>query len=878
MRSNARTQQRILSSKSRSSPDPSSLPPAVTTYNVPDLLSRHFTGRKILLSSLHGCLVDSNDRSHPRRAALWGLPGVGKSQVAFRYAQDTNSQYKNVFYIRADSKVQLLSDLRAMAKLLSLIDQEQALSENDAEERFVVDALKTWLGNTTHWLLIFDNVCDLRALRQVLPVVGTGDILFTTRDCDAARSLADTEAHFEVTPLGPDHAVKLVAKLLQQDVLETDTANSARELHQLVDGLPIAIEQTVTLARLRGDRLGTMVQHLRSRRQAIMDQGYQSSLHEVYSSTGALFAMATESLTARNPEAAALFKVLIYLDTSAISIELLEEGSSRLPQHFARGVAYDRGAIRSAKEEQLRAAGALRLANGDNKEFLWHALRHPWKRSRDVRTFLNNMVSSANSGRPDSAYDLSLQNHVTEERHLRNVLEKTNRIDHAILDLQNAGLIRVYNTRTIWVHDLIRDLNIDMLSSRSKDQHQANSHLAMTLVYLAFPVPTLPYCSAAFKKCTLYQPHAFSVLHRCDDFMFDTTVGPELMHIAASMLDMQKQSNPDGIEKDARYWYDAAFKGYVRCWARQKQQLGVTDAESALEARQDFDRELRGACFERTLHNYERFGQAPRRALDTALKLGHLADRENDLVEAKRWLEITKKGYSGLLGQQHELVFDALHYLVNINIKLGAFYDALDLAIDRFYFYRCKFGPLDTSTEGAGCADHLGFLYRKVRRPDIALSWYQAALVSLERTYGPEYVPLNRTLIFLAETCSDLRQWQTALDYISRAQALLLRECEESDERLAVARCRMALCLEGVGKADEAIVLLRKGITSILAPDRSFEQLLDFKKDVALLIVWHLVRLLGSATQIDSPENLLDGIDLAVIEEAKRVHGAGLGC
>ena len=843
-------------------------------YNVPDLLSRHFTGRKILLSSLHACLVGSGDHSRPRRAALWGLPGIGKSQVAFRYAQNTHTQYKHVFYIRAHLKAQIFSDLRAMANLLCLIDQEQAPADCDAEERFVVDAVKTWLGNTNYWLLIFDNVGDLRALRQVLPVVGNGDILFTTRDCDAAQSLADAEADFEVTPLGLDHAVLLVGKLLGQDMLDVDTADSARQLHQLVDGLPIAIEQTVTLARLRGGTLATTVQHLRSRRQKIMDQGYQSALHEVHSSTGALFAIATESLTERNPEAAALFKVLIHLDTSAISIEMLEEGSSRLPEHFARGVTYDRGAIRSAKEEQLRASGALRLVNGDNKEFLWYALRHPLKRFHDVRTFLHYSGSSKDNNRPDSVHDLSLQRHVTEERHLRNVLEKTNRIDHALLDLQNAGLIRVYNTRTIWIHDLVRDLNIEMLSSKSKPIQEANSHLAMTLVYLAFPVPGLPYCSAVFKKCTLYQPHAFAVLQRCETYMFDTTVGPELMHIAASMLDIQKQSNPDGIEKDARHWYDAAFKGYVRCWARQKQQLGVSDAESALEARQDFDRELRGACFDRTLRNYERFGQAPRRALDTALKLGYLADREGDLVEAKRWLEIVKKGYSGLLGQQHELVFDALRYLVTINIKLGAFYDALDVAIDRFYFYRCKFGPLDTSAEGASCADNLGFLYRKLRRPDIALSWYEAALASLECAYGPDYITLNRTLILLAETCSDLRQWEKALDYASRAQDLLLQDSEESDVRLATARCRMALCLEGLGKADEAIPLLRKALDSILAPNLTFAQLPDFREGVVLSIVWNLVRILGPATQDTGQGNILNGIGLEVIEEAKRVHGA----
>jgi len=872
MRSNARTQSRVLSGNGGNSASLSALPPSAKTFTVPDLLSRHFTGRKILLSSLHGCLVDSASRSRPKRAALWGLPGVGKSQIAFRYAQDTISEYKNVFYIRGDSKAQILIDLRAIAEILSLIDREQVPTNRDAEERFIIEAIKTWLANSSYWLLIFDNVCDLRALRQVLPVLGTGDILFTTRDCDTARSLADDEADFEVTPLSPDHAVQLVGKLLQQDILDVDTANSARELHQLVDGLPIAIEQTVTLARLRGFTLGVILQHLRSRRQEIMDQGYQSSLHEVHSSTGALFAMATESLMSRNPEAAALFKVMIFLDTSAISIELLEEGSSRLSQHFDRGVAYNRGAIRSAKEERLRADGTLRVVNGDNKEFLWYALRHPWKRFRDVRTFLQYPGFSKDNSRPDSAYDLALQTHVTEERHLRNVLEKANRIDHALLDMQNAGLVRVYNTRTVWIHDLVRDLNIEMLSSKSEATREANSHLAMTLVYLAYPIPSLPHCSAIFKKCTLYQPHAFAVLQRCERFMFDTTVGPELMHIAASTLDMQRQSNPDGIEKDARHWYDAAFKGYVRCWARQRQQYRVSDAEIALEARQDFDRELRGASFTRTIHNYERFGQAPRRALETALKLGHLARRDGDLAEAKKWLQIVAKGYSGLLGQEHELVFDALRYLVNIHIELGAFYDALDIAIKCLLFYRCKFGALDTSTEGAACAAHLGFLYRKLGRSDVALQWYQQALASQERTYGLEYTPLNHTLILLAETCSDLRHWQTALDYASRAQDLLLQECDEIDERLATARCRIALCLEGLGNRDEAVVLLRKALHPILPPNKSYEHVPDFKRPIVLVVVWNLVRL-RIVHQSTGQGGFLDGIDKGVIQEAERVHG-----
>jgi hypothetical protein len=38
-------------------------------------------------------------------------------------------------------------------------------------------------------------------------------------------------------------------------------------------------------------------------------------------------------------------------------------------------------------------------------------------------------------------------------------------------------------------------------------------------------------------------------------FHFDTTVGPDLMHITASTLDMRRLSNPTGNEQSARYWY-----------------------------------------------------------------------------------------------------------------------------------------------------------------------------------------------------------------------------------------------------------------------------------------------------------------------------------
>lgn len=860
MRSNARTQQRILSGQGGSSPIPLPLSSSAKTFSVPDLLSRYFVGRKNILAGLHNSLVGSDDRSRPRKAALWGIPGVGKSQVAFRYAGDTIQKYTNVFYIRADSKVQLVSEFRVIAEVLSLIDRQQA----DAEEHVIIEVVKRWLANSSRWLLIFDNVGDLRALRQVLPVAGTGDMLFTTRDSDIARSLANPEADFEVKPFGRDHAVEMVGRLLEQDTLDAETAATAQKLHTLVDGLPIAIEQTVTLAHLRGITLATMLEQLQSHRHGVMNQEYQTSLHESHSSTGALFAMATESLTARSPEAAALFKIMIYLDTSSISIELLEEGGSRLSEHFNRTLAYDRGGIRSAKEEELRATGKTRLSNGDSTE----SLRYPWRFTHDFRTLFRNRESPRKVGRADSAHDLSLQKHVAEEQHLRDVLEKTNRIDHALLDLQNAGLVRPYNNKMVWIHDLVRDLNIEMLSSKTKPSHQANPHLAMTLVYLAFPVPRLPYYFDIFDKCTLYLPHAFSVLRHSVDFIFDTTVGPDLMHITACTLDMRRLSNPTGNEQSARYWYYRAFAGYMKSWGRLRQQ--VSDMETAREAREDFNRELRGACFDRITGEYERFGQAPRRAIDTALKLGYVAAVEKDYVDARKWVKLAATGYEKLLGLSHDMSLDAMGFLVRIHIEMGAFEDGVAVALKRMDLHKVRFGPLNLSTGGAACAADLGLLYSKLGHHDVALEWYLQSLKGQECVFGAESSYLSGTLLIIAGLCRELQQRQKAVGYASRAHELLQAEGEDS-VRLNEVRCELALCLEGIGKPEEAKVLLRTALRSVLPANATYQQLPSFTKPLALKAVWDFVRL-GTAGEMNT--ELPDTVDMAMVKEAERIHGA----
>jgi hypothetical protein len=223
MRSIARTQQRILSGQGGSSPIPLPLPSSAKPSAFPTFSVVILWAARIYWPGYITLLLVRTTAAAPERRRYGASPVLAKAKSRFDML-DTIQKYTNVFYIRADSKLQLVSEFRVIAEVLSLIDRQQA----DAEEHVIIEVVKRWLANSSRWLLIFDNVGDLRALRQVLPVAGTGDMLFTTRDSDIARSLANPEADFEVKPFGRDHAVEMVGRLLEQDTLDAETAATAQ--------------------------------------------------------------------------------------------------------------------------------------------------------------------------------------------------------------------------------------------------------------------------------------------------------------------------------------------------------------------------------------------------------------------------------------------------------------------------------------------------------------------------------------------------------------------------------------------------------------------------------------------------------------------------
>ena len=109
-----------------------------------------FVGRETEIQALRDSLMSG------RRTVLWGLGGVGKSQLAVQYISSYKAEYEGrIFWVRA-TEATLGSDFAALSLLLGLKEK------NEPEQSVVVAAVKGWLREQAPWLLVFDNAEDPR--------------------------------------------------------------------------------------------------------------------------------------------------------------------------------------------------------------------------------------------------------------------------------------------------------------------------------------------------------------------------------------------------------------------------------------------------------------------------------------------------------------------------------------------------------------------------------------------------------------------------------------------------------------------------------------------------------------------------------------------
>lgn len=145
-----------------------------------------FAGRDNDLESLSSFLMEKSDDKKSRIAIIRGMGGLGKSQLAYKYAFDHQTLYTMGYHLDASSAINLLNDFTALAEQLG-IDTRGV--QSDA----LIETVKQLLSDPKYsgWLLLFDNVQSIDDIKQYLPEYG-GSVVMTTRQAGLLSGLSNT--------------------------------------------------------------------------------------------------------------------------------------------------------------------------------------------------------------------------------------------------------------------------------------------------------------------------------------------------------------------------------------------------------------------------------------------------------------------------------------------------------------------------------------------------------------------------------------------------------------------------------------------------------------------------------------------------------------
>jgi len=299
------------------------MPQVSPIFSVTYARNPFFSGRDAFLDVVSQELVAKKPRQYNHRIALYGLGGVGKTQVALEYAYRHRSDYTYVFWVPAVDQAQLLS---GFANIASLTGCTSSLTSGEDMAKGVL----RWLRDTENWLLILDNLDDISVAAGYLPEAnGAGHTLITTRNKNSDGIPANG---LEVREMDATSAVQfLLGRVRIIEPAGEEVRSEAHEIVKELGFLPLAIDQAAAYIRTS--------QNIFEYRKISQDQrkdilrwrppGNYDYTHTVATA----WRISLDRLNSTFPDAVDLIRYFAFMNPDEIQVEFLRAGANVLPSN-----------------------------------------------------------------------------------------------------------------------------------------------------------------------------------------------------------------------------------------------------------------------------------------------------------------------------------------------------------------------------------------------------------------------------------------------------------------------------------------------------------------------------------------------------------------
>ena len=324
-------------------------------YLLPSIATTDFTGRKTVLDRIKELLEKPNP-SRPIAVAIYGLGGVGKTQVALQLLDWYKGRYpdRSIFWLHAGN-----ADL--MRQSLTEIGLHSGIVGKDSF-RQPLDLVREFLLNPSNgrWLAIIDNtdtldgVADLSGqqnanrqsqlpLRMMLahyvPRCAHGQIFFTTRSKSIGEKLTNQGHVIEVGPMDNQDSHELLRKqicLEQQPTgnppqyqKEVPSDDALERLCTHLNHIPLVLSQAAAFIRQNNLTISEYLQLIEQDESLLSDVLEQDFLQlnfgDRWSRAVAIIWNKTfDQIQASAPEADNLLAFIAFLDPQKIPRTLLQ--------------------------------------------------------------------------------------------------------------------------------------------------------------------------------------------------------------------------------------------------------------------------------------------------------------------------------------------------------------------------------------------------------------------------------------------------------------------------------------------------------------------------------------------------------------------------
>jgi len=760
-------------------------PERARLWMVPFSRNQNFTGRAVLLHAIREHFLANPSRPAP--LALFGLGGVGKTQLAVeyasRYALDERS-YSQVFWLRSDEPSVLASSYAGLARELDLPEK------SETEHELKVRAVQQWLQWNEGWLLVFDNAEEPSAVRPYLPLVHRGHVLITSRNA----TWGELAAPLPVQVMERTESIEFLHTRTRQE-----DAQAAAALAEALGDLPLALAQAAAYIEQTGRTLGGYLALFERRRQELLT--HPPVPVDYPHTVAATWDLSLEQVRAQSPAAVDVLALCAFLAPSPLPTAWLVKGAKVLPSSLSEVLA-----------DELRMDGALgtlrrySLVQLSQQELVLHRL---------VQAVMSARLAEARGTWAEAAlrFVYALFDVDTDDPQQR--AQCVALLPHCLAAARNAWelrcglelLPRLLSLMGSFWEDLAEfgasvqafEWGLEVVREVHGKDHVAEAELLAGLAFVEFVLGKLKESQDHLEQALrLVRAAPEEVAHRVDEsFLLD--------RLAFILLKR-------GALREAREHAERALalRAAARAEGSSEGELFSSTLGNVLLHQAQFDEAL--VHFEPALKSAEtRLGPSHP---DVALAAGQFAGALEMLgryAEARVLIERSVKILEATYGPEHPKVATFLRILGDLHQRLGEPAKALDCCERALRIDEARLGPqhLDVAAD----LNNLARAHHELGDLERARSYFERALAIEERELGSRHIGLATVLDNLGRVYEELGNLEQARAFFERSLAIYEQEHAANHPAIANVLNNLGHLFETMGELPRARECLERALS-----------------------------------------------------------------